>query len=93
MSTPNELRQLQIQELRARAAELKQQLFDMKSKHHTGVLDSTADLGKTRREVARCFTVAREAELGLKRQAKEEKKTAPKARAEKPAKKAGKAKE
>jgi large subunit ribosomal protein L29 len=99
MSTANELRQLKVEELRTRVGELKQQIFDMKSKHNTGVLDSTADLGKSRREIARCLTVAREAELGLKREAKAapkpagaEKKGAG-AKAEKPAKKAGKAKE
>ena len=51
------------------------------------------DLAKTRREVARCLTLAREAELGLVRKAKTEKQTHRKAKAEKPAKKAGKAKE
>ena len=70
MSTVNELRQLKIDELRGRVVELKQALFDMKTKHNTGVLDSTADLKKTRHEAARCLTVAREAEMGLKREAK-----------------------
>jgi large subunit ribosomal protein L29 len=103
MSTANELRQLKVEELRARVGELKQQIFDMKSKHNTGVLDSTADLSKSRREIARCLTVAREAELGLVRTARavpapaggERKKAAsPRAeKADKPAKKAGKAKE
>jgi len=103
MPTTNELRQLKIEELKARVVELKQQIFDMKSKHNTGVLDSTADLLKSRREIARCLTVAREADLGLVREAKAEPKPAggekrkaasPKAeKAEKPAKKAGKAKE
>jgi large subunit ribosomal protein L29 len=102
MSTANELRQLKIDELSARVGELKQQIFDMKSKHNTGVLDSTAELSKSRREIARCLTVAREAQLGLKREAKAAPKPAggekrkPGAKAEKtdkPAKKAGKAKE
>jgi large subunit ribosomal protein L29 len=93
MSTANELRELKADELKGRVAELKQQIFDMRAKHNTGVLDSTADLEKTRREVARILTVAREAELGLARHAKTEKKAAPKAKAAKPAKKAGKAKE
>jgi large subunit ribosomal protein L29 len=35
----------------------------MKSKLNTGVLDSTADLEKTKRDIARCLTVAREKEL------------------------------
>ncbi len=63
MATVKELRELEPKELRARAGELKQTLFDLKNKHSTGVLDSTADLDKTRREIARILTVAREKEL------------------------------
>jgi large subunit ribosomal protein L29 len=63
MATVKELRELEPKELRARAAELKQTLFELKNKHSTGVLDSTADLDKTRREIARILTVAREKEL------------------------------
>jgi large subunit ribosomal protein L29 len=60
MATVKELRELTGPELVARAAELKQTLFDLKNKASTGVLDSTAELLKTRREVARCLTVARQ---------------------------------
>ena len=63
MATLQELRDLSPQELRTRAAELKQTLFDLRNKANTGVLDSTADLTKTRRDIARCLTVAREKEL------------------------------
>jgi large subunit ribosomal protein L29 len=62
-TTLKELRELEPKELRARAAELKQTLFDLNNKHSTGVLDSTADLDKTRREIARILTVAREKEI------------------------------
>lgn len=61
--TVKELRDLSVDELRARAAELKQTLFDLKTKHSTGVLDSTADLGQTKRDIARILTVARQKEL------------------------------
>jgi len=57
MATAKELRELKPQELDERVKELKRQIFDMRSKHNTGVLDSTADLGKARRDVARCQTV------------------------------------
>jgi large subunit ribosomal protein L29 len=60
MATVKELRELSKEELEARALELKQTLFDLKSKANTGVLDSTADLSKTKRDIARCLTVARE---------------------------------
>ena len=59
MATVKELRELSREELVARAAELKKNLFELRNKASTGVLDSTAELTKTRREVARCLTVAR----------------------------------
>ena len=72
MATVNELRELKKEELLARAGELKQTIFELKNKASTGVLDSTADLMKTRREVARCLTVARAKDLEAKAsQAKE----------------------
>jgi large subunit ribosomal protein L29 len=63
MATVKELRELDEKDLQARAAELKQTLFDLKSKHSTGVLDSTAELGKTRKDIARILMVAREKQL------------------------------
>ncbi len=60
MATAQELRELKPEELAERAKELKRSLFDMKSKHNTGVLDSTADMGKTRKDVARCLTIKRQ---------------------------------
>jgi large subunit ribosomal protein L29 len=74
MATLNELRELNPLELEGRAGELKRQIFDMRSKHATGVLDSTADLLKARRDVARCLTVKREKEMGIARGTKTEKK-------------------
>ena len=69
MATPQELRELKPEELQDRVKELKRSLFDMKSKHNTGVLDSTADLGKARKDVARCLTVKRQKELEAARAA------------------------
>ena len=66
MATVKELRELSKEELQARASELKQTLFGLKNKASTGVLDSTAELMKTRREVARCLTVARAKDLVAK---------------------------
>jgi large subunit ribosomal protein L29 len=63
MATVKELRELEPKELRARATELEQTLFELRNKHSTGVLDSTADLSKTKREIARILTVAREKEI------------------------------
>ena len=69
MATAKELRELKPEELVDRVQELKRSLFDMKSKHNTGVLDSTADLGKARKDVARCLTVKRQKELEAARAA------------------------
>ena len=69
MATAQELRELKPEELAGRVTELKRSLFDMKSKHNTGVLDSTADLGKARRDVARCLTIKRQKELDAARAA------------------------
>jgi large subunit ribosomal protein L29 len=72
MGTVKELQSLSKEELVARAAQLKKSLFELKNKASTGVLDSTAELLKTRREVARCLTVARAKDLPAKaRKAKE----------------------
>jgi large subunit ribosomal protein L29 len=71
MATLQELRELSPQELKNRAAELKQKLFDLKSKANTGVLESTADLGNTKRDIARCLTVAREKDAAVAAKAKE----------------------
>ncbi len=60
MATLKELRELSADELIARAKELEQSLFELKNKHATGVLDSTATLAQARRDVARCLTLARE---------------------------------
>jgi large subunit ribosomal protein L29 len=67
MATAQELRELQVEELEGRAQELKRSVFDLKAKHNTGVLDSTAELGNARRGIARALTVKREKELGVTR--------------------------
>ena len=64
MATANELRELKTDELASRITDLKQSIFEMRSKHNTGVLDSTADLMKAKRDIARCYTLVREQELG-----------------------------
>jgi len=60
------LRELSVAELTSREAELRRQLFELKLRHNTGVLDSTADIQKTRREIARVLTVRGEVEQKLK---------------------------
>ncbi len=73
MATLQELRDLSAQELKNRAVELKASLFELRNKANTGVLDSTADLTNTKRDIARCLTVAREKELAEARAARKAK--------------------
>ncbi len=71
--TVNELRGLEPEELSAKALELKRKVWDLRMKLKSGRLDSTADIEKSRRELARALTVIRERELGIRREAAEKK--------------------
>jgi large subunit ribosomal protein L29 len=71
--TVNELRGLEPDELSAKALELKRKVWDLRMKLKSGRLDSTADIQKSRRELARALTVIRERELGIRREAGEKK--------------------
>jgi len=60
MMKARELRELSLGELDQRERELKRALFNLRFQRATGELDNTAELGKTRREIARVLTVAAE---------------------------------
>ena len=68
--TTAELRAMTDADLNGRARDLVRQVFDLKMKLRSGRLDSTADLEKTKKELARALTVSRERALGLRREAK-----------------------
>jgi large subunit ribosomal protein L29 len=55
-----ELRDLQDSELRKQIATLRKDLFGLRFAHATGELDSTASIGRAKRDLARALTVARE---------------------------------
>jgi large subunit ribosomal protein L29 len=57
-----ELRDLSIEELRERETGLKQELFNLRFQKATGELSNTANLGKTRRDLARVKTVLKDLE-------------------------------
>jgi large subunit ribosomal protein L29 len=59
---PAELRELDVDELRRKQAELKDQLFKLRFQHELGQLDNSAKLGSVRREIARIETIIREME-------------------------------
>ena len=54
-----ELRDLTPDELRAKAQELRTELFNAKVRHATGQLEDTAKLSRLRRDLARTETVIR----------------------------------
>lgn len=53
----NEIRDLSVEELQAKAAELQQELFNLRFQLHTGHLENTARVSQVRRDVARVKTV------------------------------------
>lgn len=58
----NEIRGLGINELQIKSKELVEELFRLKIRHASGQLESTATLGRLRKEIARIATVLKEKE-------------------------------
>ena len=55
-----ELRELTVEELVQKEQEFKRKLFNLRFQKATGELDNTAELHKTRKDIARVMTVAQE---------------------------------
>jgi len=53
----SEFRELSVEELEVKAIELAEAFFNLKFQHATGQLDNTAQLKRTRRDIARVKTV------------------------------------
>jgi large subunit ribosomal protein L29 len=58
----SEIRGLGINELQTRNIELAEELFRLKIRHAGGQLESTASLGRLRKDIARIKTVLKEKE-------------------------------
>ncbi|MBI2369939.1 MAG: 50S ribosomal protein L29 [Deltaproteobacteria bacterium] len=58
--TPQELRDLGLEELRQKERELQRELFNLRFQHRTNQLESPARLRLVRRDVARVKTLLRE---------------------------------
>ncbi len=56
----SELRKLNSEELKAKGAELKQELFNIKFQLHTGRLENSAKIGQIRKEIAQVNTIITE---------------------------------
>ena len=52
-----ELRDLPVNDLTRKAAEMRENIFNLRIRQAAGTLDSSADLGKQRRDLARVLTV------------------------------------
>jgi large subunit ribosomal protein L29 len=63
MTSPKELRELDLDELDQRLAEAKDELFRLRFQLATGKQDNSARLGQVRKDVARIATILREREI------------------------------
>jgi large subunit ribosomal protein L29 len=54
------LRELSVEELKSRENDLRKEIFELRIRHNTGVLESTAQLRGLRRNLARVLTVQQE---------------------------------
>jgi large subunit ribosomal protein L29 len=61
-----EIREKNVEELASLEKELRTQLFKARIQNHTNQLDSTAKLGKLRRDIARIATVLRQRQPAAK---------------------------
>ncbi|MFB6214923.1 MAG: 50S ribosomal protein L29 [Candidatus Bipolaricaulia bacterium] len=59
---PGELREMTSEELEEKVAELKEKLFNLRFQKATGELDNTAEIKKTKKDIARAKTIQRESE-------------------------------
>ena len=60
----NEIRNLSVEELDKKLADLKKDLFMLRMQHATNHLDNPTRISATRRDIARVLTVIREKQLG-----------------------------
>ena len=65
MTKPEELRELSDDELDAKLAEAKEELFNLRFQLVTGQLDNPMAIKTMRKEIARILTVIRERELAM----------------------------
>ena len=69
-----ELRDLPLEELQRRANEMRENIFNLRIRHAAGTLDSSADLSKHRRDLARVLTVLNQKKRSAPAKAASEKK-------------------
>ncbi|MFP4646635.1 MAG: 50S ribosomal protein L29 [Candidatus Bipolaricaulota bacterium] len=60
---PEDLREMTDEELEEKLVELKSKLFNLRFQKATGELDNTAEIKRTKKDIARVKTIQREREL------------------------------
>lgn len=61
-----EIREKSIDELNSEIYSLKEKLFDLRRKKAVGQLENLAEIKRVRKDIARCYTILKEKELGVK---------------------------
>ena len=56
----NELKEMKVEDLQKKMAELNEELFNLRFQLHTGQLENTARVSAARKDIARIKTVLRE---------------------------------
>lgn len=64
-----DIRKLTDQDLSKKIQDLKQELFNLHFQNATGQLENPKQIGSIKRDIARCFTVQRERELKIRKEA------------------------
>ena len=62
----DEIRSKSTEELNETIYSLKEKLFDLRRKKAVGQLENLSEIKRVRKELARCYTVLKEKELGVK---------------------------
>jgi large subunit ribosomal protein L29 len=81
----SELKELGVEELTRKAAELRENLFNLKIRRRAGTLESTSDVTKNKRDLARILTLLTLKTGSSKAQRRSAEKQAPKAQPQQPA--------
>jgi len=60
---PSEIRELTGDEIQRKVSDLKEELFNLRFQHGAGQLENPQKMKRVKRDISRCRTIAREAEL------------------------------
>ena len=62
----SEIRDMTADEIQRKVTDLKEELFNLRFQHGAGQLENPQKMKQVKRDIARCRTIAREAELSTK---------------------------